>query len=94
MTRTISITNQKGGVGKTTTVVNLGVAMAQMRKKTLVVDMDPQGALSVGLGIDGYKLEETIYNALMEPEFRVNDIVHPVRAYLDLIPSNIGLASA
>jgi len=94
MTRTISIANQKGGVGKTTTVVNLGVALARMKQKTLAVDMDPQGALSVGLGVDGYGLEQTIYNALMEPEFRISDIIIPVQAYLDLIPSNIDLASA
>jgi chromosome partitioning protein len=94
MTRTISIANQKGGVGKTTTVVNLGVALAQLHKKILVVDMDPQGALSAGLGVDGYSLEETIYTALMDPEFLVNRIIHPVDAYLDLIPANIELASA
>ena len=94
MTRTISIANQKGGVGKTTTVVNLGVSLAQMRQKTLLVDMDPQGALSAGLGIDSYGFEKTIYNALMDPTFHINDIIHPLQAYLDLIPSNVELASA
>ena len=94
MTRVISIANQKGGVGKTTTVVNLSASLAQLQQKVLVVDMDPQGALSAGLGIDGYGLQETIYNALMDPEFAINRIVYPVQPYLDMIPANIDLASA
>lgn len=93
-TRTIAIANQKGGVGKTTTVVNLGVALAEMEKRTLVVDLDPQGALSVGLGIDGEGLEETLYSALMEKDFPVKRVLFPIKPYLDLIPANIELASA
>jgi chromosome partitioning protein len=94
MARTIAIANQKGGVGKTTTTVNLGVALAELGKKVLAVDLDPQGALSAGLGRDGYVLRETIYNALVEPNFPVSRIVYPVQANLDLIPANLKLEAA
>ena len=90
----IAVANQKGGVGKTTTVVNLGVALAKMEKRTLVVDMDPQGALSVGLGIDGDGLEETLYTAMMEATVPTQRIIQPIKTHLDLIPANIELASA
>jgi chromosome partitioning protein len=93
-TRTLAIVNQKGGVGKTTTAINLSVALAEREQKTLVVDLDPQGALSVGLGIEGASLEHTIYTAMMDPTFNVNRVVYPLRPFLDLIPANIELASA
>src|SRR5512134_3780192 len=95
MTQTISIANQKGGVGKTTTVINLGVALAQMKKKTLVLDLDPQSALSAGLGINANAVEHTIYDLLMNPDdIPVNRAIYPAQTYLDLIPANNHLAAA
>jgi len=94
MTRVISIANQKGGVGKTTTTVNLGVALAQMQQRVLVMDMDPQGALSAGLGRDGHTLKETMYDALVSPGSSLGRIIYPVQAYLDLVPANVELEAA
>ena len=94
MARVISIANQKGGVGKTTTTINLGVALAQIKQRTLVLDMDPQGALSAGLGRDGHALKETIYDALVTPGYVLSRLVYPVQAYLDLVPANVGLEAA
>jgi chromosome partitioning protein len=94
MARTIAVANQKGGVGKTTTVVNLGVVLTELGHRTLVIDFDPQGALSAGLGVDSYALETTIWNALLDPGFPVEDAIHAVRAGLDLLPANSQLANA
>lgn len=94
MTNVIAIANQKGGVGKTTSVINLGVCLAQMQKKVLVVDMDPQGTLSAGLGVTADQLDQTLYTAMMNPDVPVNRIIRPVKAYLDLLPANNDLAAA
>ncbi|HEX9925969.1 MAG TPA: ParA family protein [Anaerolineae bacterium] len=94
MTQIISVANQKGGVGKTTTVINLGVSLANLEKKVLVLDMDPQGTLSAGLGVDADEVDFTIYTALMNPEIPINRIVRPVKAFLDLLPANNDLAAA
>ena len=94
MARVIAIANQKGGVGKTTTTINLGVVLAQMQKRVLAVDLDPQAALTAGLGLDSYELDETIYTGLTDEGFHIERAVHPVRANLDLIPANIDLAAA
>ena len=94
--RVISIANQKGGVGKTTTVINLGAALAELGRKTLLVDLDPQSALSEGFGINSYELEETIYNALVESHISsLESVTHyGIRPNLDVVPSNIDLAAA
>jgi chromosome partitioning protein len=94
MTQIISIANHKGGVGKTTTVINLGVALAQMEHKVLLVDLDPQGSLSAGLGIRPGESHYTSYDLLMDETLAVNQAISPIRTYLDLIPADNDLAAA
>ncbi len=93
--RITAVCNQKGGVGKTTTTINLGAALAEQGRRVLLVDFDPQGALSVGLGIQPHELEATVYNLLMERGASVPDIVMKTGvAGMDLLPSNIDLSGA
>jgi chromosome partitioning protein len=93
--RTIALCNQKGGVGKTTSTINLGAALAELDRRVLLVDFDPQGALSVGLGVQPHQLERSVYNLLMERDVSVEDIRLKTRvAGLDLLPSNIDLSAA
>ncbi|GAB3461234.1 ParA family protein [Streptomonospora sediminis] len=94
--RIVALCNQKGGVGKTTTTINLGAAIAEFGRRVLLVDFDPQGALSVGLGrLDPRELELTVYNLLMQRDVGVEDVLLKTDIDgLDLIPSNIDLSAA
>lgn len=94
MSRIICIANQKGGVGKTTTAVNLAATLAAAERPTLLVDIDPQGNATSGVGLDKDGLRQTIYDALIngvEPRGVVVDTGHP---FLHIIPSNSDLAGA
>ncbi len=93
--RVVALCNQKGGVGKTTTVINLGAALAELGRRVLLVDFDPQGALSVGLGVNPMQLDRTVYNLLMEPAVGLDDLLLKTNvAGMDLAPSNIDLSAA
>ncbi len=91
----IAMCNQKGGVGKTTSTINLGAALAELGRRVLLVDFDPQGALSVGLGVNPHELDRTVYNLLMEREVTADDVLLKTNVRgLDLLPSNIDLSAA
>jgi len=94
--RIVAMVNQKGGVGKTTTTINLGAALAEVGQRVLLVDFDPQGALSVGLGIDPRPLDATVYDLLMEePDVTVEEVLLQTTVDgMDLLPSNIFLSGA
>ena len=94
MGRTIAIANQKGGVGKTTTSINLSASLAAKGKKVLVIDTDPQGNTSSGFGIDKNELENTIYELILG-ECAIKDcIIKDVIPNVSLLPSNVNLAAA
>jgi chromosome partitioning protein len=93
--RIVALCNQKGGVGKTTSTINLGAALAEYGRRVLLVDFDPQGALSVGLGVQPHQLDRTAYNLLMERDVAIDDILLKTAVPgMDLLPSNIDLSAA
>ncbi len=94
MSKTVSILNQKGGVGKTTTAVNLSACIGDKDKRVLLVDIDPQGNTTSGFGIDKRKTKLSSYDILVGEEKAENVIIHTEFKNIDIIPSNMDLAGA
>ena len=93
--RIIALANQKGGVGKTTSTINLGAALAEYGRRVLLVDFDPQGALSVGLGVNPHNLDLSVYNLLMQDDVGIEDVIIKTDvAGLHLLPANIDISAA
>ncbi|PXW34154.1 ParA family protein [Nocardia sp. 348MFTsu5.1] len=91
----VAVCNQKGGVGKTTSTINLGAALAECGRRVLLVDLDPQGALSAGLGVPHHELDLTVHNMLVPPQVSADDVLMRTRVDgMDLLPSNIDLSAA
>ena len=93
--RVIAMCNQKGGVGKTTSSINIAGALSQYGRRVLIVDFDPQGASTVGLGINANAVEDTVYTALFNPRMDVHTVIqHTDFENLDIMPANIDLSAA
>ncbi|MCP1103115.1 ParA family protein [Aequitasia blattaphilus] len=94
MGKVMAIANQKGGVGKTTTAINLASCLAERGKKVLALDMDPQGNMSSGLGIDKNNIEYTMYDLIVGESNLENTLIKEALDYLDVLPSNVNLSAA
>ncbi len=91
----ISMCNQKGGVGKTTSTINMGACLAELGRRVLLVDLDPQGALSAGLGLTHDQIEDTIYDVMLDSQTSIHSAIqHTSVPNLDLVPANIDLSAA
>lgn len=93
--RIIAMCNQKGGVGKTTTSINLASSLAEYGRRVLIVDFDPQGAASAGLGVNANELDRTVYNLLIDSKIDIHEVIQSTAVEnLDLVPANIDLSAA
>lgn len=93
MSHIVAFANQKGGTGKTTSVINLAGALTELGRRVLAVDIDPQGNLTIGLGIDVFSLSSTIYEVMVNGQ-PIEEIIQPVREHIHVAPTNINLSVA
>lgn len=94
MGRVIVVANQKGGVGKTTTVANLGAALAERDCRVILIDVDPQAGLTASFGLDPYRLKKSTYALLMNDDVTLDQLVKPVEERLWIVPASVELAAA